>query len=242
MAAVDVPDRVAEAMIRELGPKVPVHPAPWPVAIPLEGRHVRLGPLDPARDAADLFAATNGPEHAPLFSYLFSGPFETEALLRAELEAAAAATNVVTFSIRDMAGGTVGRACYMRIEPAHRVLEVGSILFSPALQRTPAATEAMYLMARHAFDDLGYRRYEWKCDALNAPSRRAALRFGFAFEGIFAKHMIVKGRSRDTAWFAMTDDRWPAIREAFERWLAPDNFDADGRQKRRLEASRAEVA
>jgi RimJ/RimL family protein N-acetyltransferase len=119
----------------------------------------------------------------------------------------------------------------MRIDPVHRGIEVGSILYTPALQRTTGATEAMYLMARHAFEDLGYRRYEWKCNALNQPSRRAALRFGFTFEGIFRQHMIVKGRNRDTAWYSMLDSEWPARKAAFERWLNPANFDAGGRQK-----------
>ncbi len=136
------------------------------------------------------------------------------------------------FAILDRASGAaVGYAAYMRIEPVHRVIEVGSILYTPQLQRTPLATEAMYLMARHVFEDLGYRRYEWKCNALNAPSRRAALRFGFTFEGIFRQHMIVKGRNRDTAWFSMLDSEWPARKANFERWLDPSNFGPDGRQK-----------
>jgi RimJ/RimL family protein N-acetyltransferase len=119
----------------------------------------------------------------------------------------------------------------MRIEPAHRVIEVGSILFTPRLQRTVGATETMYLMARHVFEDLGYRRYEWKCNALNAPSRRAAVRLGFTFEGVFRQHMIIKGRNRDTAWFSMLDSEWPQRKAAFERWLDPSNFNAEGRQK-----------
>ncbi|RXF70774.1 GNAT family N-acetyltransferase [Hansschlegelia zhihuaiae] len=216
-------------------------PAERPRSLALEGRHVRLGPLDPARDAADLYPATHGSEKARLFAYLFDGPFESEAAMRDALALAAEGPNAtVTFAIRDGASGrTVGRATYMRVEPAHRSLEVGSILFAPALARTPAATESMYLMARHAFEDLGYRRYEWKCDALNAPSRAAAERLGFRFEGVFRKHMIIKGRSRDTAWFAMTEDDWPAVKDAFEAWLAPANFDGDGRQIRRLVDLRA---
>jgi len=122
----------------------------------------------------------------------------------------------------------------MRIEPVHRVIEVGSILYTPRLQQTTLATEAMYLMARHVFEDLGYRRYEWKCNALNAPSRRAALRFGFTFEGVFRQHMIVKGKNRDTAWYAMLDTEWPKARAAFEAWLREDNFDANGQQKAKL--------
>ena len=124
----------------------------------------------------------------------------------------------------------------MRIEPAHRVIEVGSILYTPVFQRTTGATEAMYLMARHVFEDLGYRRYEWKCDALNLPSRRAALRLGFTFEGIFRQHMIVKGRNQDTAWYSMIDTEWPSRKARFEQWLDPGNFDANGHQKVALEA------
>jgi RimJ/RimL family protein N-acetyltransferase len=127
-----------------------------------------------------------------------------------------------------------GRASYLRIDPKHRSIEVDGLLYSPALQRTREATEAMYLMARHAFDDLGYRRYEWKCNALNEPSRRAALRLGFTFEGIFRQHQIVKGRNRDTAWFSMLDKEWPQRKRAFERWLDPSNFSDDGVQKQRL--------
>src|SRR5205814_1544495 len=129
-----------------------------------------------------------------------------------------------------------GYASYMRIEPAHGVVEVGNILLSPHLQRTRAATEAMYLMARHVFEDLGYRRYEWKCNAENQPSRRAALRLGFSFEGIFRQHMVIKGRNRDTAWFSMLDCDWPARKQAFEKWLAPSNFDTGGMQREKLSA------
>ncbi len=136
------------------------------------------------------------------------------------------------FAITDNASGTVvGQASYLRIDPGNRVIEVGNIIFTPALQHTVGATEAMFLMARHVFDDLGYRRYEWKCNALNQPSRRAALRLGFTFEGIFRQHMIVKGRNRDTAWFGMLDLEWPRLRANFEQWLSPDNFDEAGRQK-----------
>jgi RimJ/RimL family protein N-acetyltransferase len=133
----------------------------------------------------------------------------------------------------------VGVASYLRIEPAMGSIEVGHLAYSPALQRHPAATEAMYLMMRHVFDELGYRRYEWKCDDRNQASRRAALRLGFRFEGIFRQHMVIKGRNRDTAWYAILDSEWPALRAAFERWLDPANFDAAGRQRARLEALRA---
>ena len=134
-----------------------------------------------------------------------------------------------------LAGGVVS---YLRIEPEHGCIEIGHIWFGAALQRTPAATETIYLLARHAFDDLGHRRLEWKCDAANARSRRAAERFGFTFEGVFRQHMIVKGRNRDTAWFALLDGEWPAARAAYEAWLRPENFDADGRQLSPLAAAR----
>ncbi|WP_103122620.1 GNAT family N-acetyltransferase [Methylopila sp. Yamaguchi] len=226
-----------------VGPAVSyAEPATRPAATTLEGRFVRLTPPNPGEDAADLFPVVSGPENAALWTYLFNGPFASEEALSAEFAKTAGLVDPVFFAIRDAATGrALGRASYMRIEPNHRVIEVGSILFSPLLQRTPAATEAMYLMARHVFEDLGYRRYEWKCDALNAPSRAAAVRFGFRFEGVFRKHMIVKSRSRDTAWFAMTDDEWPRVKAAFERWLEPANFDAEGRQTRRLEEIRAKL-
>jgi RimJ/RimL family protein N-acetyltransferase len=167
-----------------------------------------------------------------LWLYLFEGPFPDRAAFDAHLRRMAASEDPLFFAILDRASGpAVGYAAYMRIEPVHRVIEVGSILYTPQLQQTALATEAMYLMARHVFEDLRYRRYEWKCNALNAPSRRAALRFGFTFEGIFRQHMIVKGRNRDTAWFSMLDSEWPARKESFERWLDAANFGADGRQK-----------
>ncbi|HEY1493772.1 MAG TPA: GNAT family protein, partial [Candidatus Solibacter sp.] len=142
------------------------------------------------------------------------------------------------FTILDAASGEPAGYCsLMRIEPAHRVIEIGNILYLPRLQRTVGATEAMYLMARYVFEKLGYRRYEWKCDALNAPSRRAALRYGFTFEGIFRQHMLVKGKNRDTAWYSMLDTEWGERKRAFEDWLDDGNFDSEGRQKRALSAS-----
>jgi RimJ/RimL family protein N-acetyltransferase len=159
------------------------------------------------------------------------GPFGSQAEFESAFAKKASSTDPLFWAIADNATGVViGQASYLRIEPAHRVIEVGNIIFTPALQRSSGATEAMYLMARYAFDDLGYRRYEWKCNALNEPSRRAALRLGFAFEGVFRQHMIVKGRNRDTAWFAMLDSEWSQRKANFERWLAPSNFDSSGRQ------------
>ena len=173
------------------------------------------------------------PGHEALWHYLFPEPFADEAAFRAYLDKARGRDRPLHAG--DPSTGRAASASatrpIMRIEPAHRVIEVGNILYTPRLQRSPAATEAMYLMARHAFEDLGYRRYEWKCNALNAPSRRAAHRYGFAYEGTFRQHMIVKGRNRDTAWYSMLDGEWPARRRAFERWLDPANFDSDGRQR-----------
>jgi RimJ/RimL family protein N-acetyltransferase len=182
-------------------------------------------------------------EQASLWTYMFDGPFEDRTAFAEALKKRQGSNDPLFFTIVDAdSNRAVGIASYMRIEPAHRVIEVGGIVFSPALQRKPAATESMYLMARHVFEDLGYRRYEWKCDALNAPSRRAALRLGFTFEGIFRQHMIIKGRNRDTAWFAMLDSEWPARKAAFENWLVPDNFDANGMQKKSLSASNGMAA
>jgi len=195
----------------------------------LEGRLVRLVPLDVERHGADLQAAQNGaPE---IWMYLPDGPFAGDADFRDWLTARARASDPLFYAMVDRASGRAnGMASYLRITPEHGVIEVGYIWYSPALQRTPAATETMYLMARHVFEDLGYRRYEWKCNELNAPSRRAALRLGFTYEGIFRQHMVVKDRNRDTAWYSMLDSEWPAAKAAFEAWLRPENFDEAGRQ------------
>jgi RimJ/RimL family protein N-acetyltransferase len=198
----------------------------------LEGRVVNVVPLDPVVHADALFASAGGEQNEPLWRYLFEGPFVSREAFDAHLRQKALSEDPLFFAILDKrSGDAVGYAAYMRIEPAHRVIEVGSILFTLRLQRTIGATEAMYLMARHVFEHLGYRRYEWKCNAGNEPSRKAALRLGFTFEGIFRQHMIIKGRNRDTAWFAMLDSEWPQRKAAFEQWLDPANFDVDGRQK-----------
>jgi RimJ/RimL family protein N-acetyltransferase len=220
-----------------IGPPVDANPARRPERVTLDGRFVRLVPLDADRHLEDLFASMGDREHAGLWTYMFDGPFGNRGAFVEAMEKRQASDDPLFFAILDAASNrAVGIASYMRIEPSHRVIEIGGIVFSPALQRRPGATESMYLMARHVFEDLGYRRYEWKCDALNAPSRRAALRLGFAFEGIFRQHMIVKGRNRDTAWFSMVDSEWPARKAAFETWLAADNFDLHGKQKRSLSA------
>ena len=208
-------------------------PAALPVRVRLSGRFVTLEPLDAERHAAALWQAVKG--HDDLWAWLFDGPYASEADLRKAIEVKQAANGFVFLAIVPIeTGQATGWASFMRIEPAHGVIEVGNIMLSPSLQRTTAATEAMYLMARHVFDDLGYRRYEWKCNALNLPSRRAAERLGFTFEGIFRQHMVIKGRSRDTAWYSMLDSEWPARKRAFEAWLDPANFDAEERQLRSL--------
>jgi RimJ/RimL family protein N-acetyltransferase len=164
------------------------------------------------------------------------GPFIDRAAFEAHVNAKALLEDPLFFAIVDRATGlAAGRATLMRIEPAHGVIEVGGIIYTRALQRSRAATEAMYLFARYVFEDLGYRRYEWKCNALNEASRRAALRLGFTFEGIFRQHMIIKGRNRDTAWFSMLDSEWPARKQAFEAWLGENNFDAADSQKTKLQ-------
>lgn len=213
-----------------VGPQLTWSPATPPGREPLAGEHVRLRPLV-AADAEELHAATQS--DPGLWTYMSDGPYESAGELRSALIAAEASEDPLFFAV--VRGGRVlGRTSYMRITPEFGVVEIGNIVFAPSLQRTTAATEAIYLLARHAFDDLGYRRLEWKCNALNARSRRAADRFGFAFEGVFRNHQVVKGRNRDTAWYAIVDADWPAIRSGFEAWLSPDNFTDDGIQRASL--------
>ena len=208
-------------------------PAERPSHATIAGRYIALEPLNAAAHADTLFDSVQG--HDSLWDYMGDGPFADREAFRASIEKKAFTEDPLYLAIIDIQSrDAVGYASYMRIEPAHRVIEVGNILYTPRLQRTRGATEAMYLMARHAFEDLRYRRYEWKCNALNEPSRRAALRLGFRFEGLFRQHMIIKGRNRDTAWYAMLDSEWPDRKAAFERWLANENFDAAGRQIRKL--------
>jgi RimJ/RimL family protein N-acetyltransferase len=215
-----------------VGAAVDARPATRPEAVALTGRHGTVERLDPARHRASLWEAVRGHDH--IWTYMAYGPFADEPAFADWLASRVELTDPYCYAILASSGRAVGLATLMSIRPDMRVVEVGNILLSPALQRTVLATEAQYLLARYAFETLHYRRYEWKCDALNAPSRRAALRFGFTFEGVFRDHMIVKGRSRDTAWFAMVEAEWPAKKAAFEAWLAPENFDANGVQKTRL--------
>ena len=198
----------------------------------MQGRYVRLEPFDLDSHAADLFEAYRIDTEGALWTYLPYGPFADLADYQAHARGLMSGEDPFFHTIIDLSTGKpVGVATLMRIVPEQGVIETGHICYSPLLQRTPMATEAMYLFARRVFDELGYRRYEWKCDNANAPSRRAAERLGFRFEGVFRKHLVVKGRNRDTAWFSITDDEWPRVRAAYERWLDEDNFDADGRQQ-----------
>jgi RimJ/RimL family protein N-acetyltransferase len=229
--------------------------------VTLRGRYATLEPLNAERHAAALWQAVQG--HDQLWTYLYDGPYPSQDAMRRDLELKQAGASALFLVIVPAESGipegagafmplkegenarpsgpasfsapeAAGYASFMRIEPVHGVIEVGNILLTPTLQRTAAATEAMYMMASHVFDLLGYRRYEWKCNAENAPSRRAALRLGFTYEGIFRQHMVIKGKNRDTAWFSMLDHEWPARKRAFEAWLDPDNFDEEGRQRKSL--------
>jgi RimJ/RimL family protein N-acetyltransferase len=202
------------------------------------GERVRLEPLEPPAHGDALYAAGHGAD-PELWTYLAEGPFESREEFGAYLTRRATASDEQCFAVLEPRAGPAGLAAYMRIFPEHGSIEIGGIWFGAALQRTPAATEAILLLARRAFDELGYRRLEWKCNALNRRSRRAAERFGFVYEGTHRHAMVLKGRNRDTAWYSITDAEWPVVRTGFERWLAPENFDAAGRQRATLEALRA---
>jgi RimJ/RimL family protein N-acetyltransferase len=223
-----------------LGLPVSTTPAPVPERTTLHGRLVSIAPLDPAAHGEALYRATHGERQEGLWRYLPAGPFLRRSEFDDFLRKSAVQEDPLFFSIVEKTANTpLGLAAYLRITPAHRVIEVGHLLFGPDLQKTAAATEAMFLMARHAFEELGYRRYEWKCNALHVGSRSAALRLGFTFEGIFRQHVIAKGRNRDTAWFSMLDSEWPARKAAFEKWLNPANFGPDGKQIRSLASLRS---
>jgi RimJ/RimL family protein N-acetyltransferase len=211
-------------------------PRPRPTRERLDGSIVRLEPLSVEQHAASLFEAAQGAGSDPhLWDWVSYGPFPDQAAFETWIGSQATSEDPLFFAVVDaITGQALGEVSFLRIEPAHGVIEIGHIWFGGSLQRTRGATEAIFLLARHAFDDLGYRRLEWKCNAANARSRRAAERFGFTFEGIFRQHSISKGKNRDTAWFSIIDREWPAIRQGFERWLADDNFDQHGRQRRSL--------
>lgn len=219
-----------------IGPPLPGwRKRPRPPRTAIEGRFCRVEPIDPERHAAELHAANRHDKDGRNWTYLGAGPFERLEDYRRWIDEACRGDDPLFHAVIDNATGrAAGLAAYLRIDPEMGVIEVGHINHSPLLQRRPGATEAMYLMMRRVFDELGYRRYEWKCDSLNAPSREAAGRLGFRFEGIFRQATVYKGRSRDTAWFSIIDSEWPALRRAFERWLAPENFDAAGQQRQRL--------
>ncbi len=229
------PEQHVNSLGQPIGPALPDwQPPDRPQHVVLQGRYCRLEPLSAARHATDLHAANSLDRDGRMWTYLFSGPFQSIEQYTAWLGAREDSTDPLFFTVVDDATGRAnGIASYLRIDTTHGVVEVGHLAFSPLLQRTRAATEAMYLMMKNAFE-LGYRRYEWKCDALNARSRRAAERLGFTFEGIFRQAAVYKGRSRDTAWYSVTDGEWPARESAFNAWLDPDNFDPDGRQLRPL--------
>ena len=215
-----------------IGLPVDATPARRPGPVTLEGRYGRVEKLD-VRHAADLWKAYAGHDH--IWTYLSAyGPFPDAAAFSDWLASRVTLEDPYSYAIVDTSGRALGIVALLEIRPGMRVIEVGHVVYSPALMRTALGTEAQYLLARYVLETLGYRRYEWKCDALNAASRRAALRYGFAYEGTFRQHMIAKGRNRDDPWFSILDSEWPARKAAFERWLAPDNFDAEGRQKMSL--------
>jgi len=219
-----------------IGPAVPDWTArPVPTGVTLEGRLCRLEQLDPVVHGDSLWRAYADDSQGRLWTYLGSGPFDSRAEFDGWLTAHAGSPDLVSYALIGRSSGeALGVGSFLRIDPTMGTLEIGHLCFAPALARSTLSTEAHYLLMRHAFDGLGYRRYEWKCDSLNGPSKRAAERLGFCFEGIHRQARVYKGRNRDTAWFSILDSEWPALRQALEAWLAADNFDADGRQRSRL--------
>ena len=218
-------------------------PRPRPERKVLEGRYVRLEPLSAALHGDGLYEAATAEDADSRFRWLFEARPESRAAFQPWLEKVEASEDPLFFTVIDKASGKIaGRQTLMRIDPTFGVIEIGNILWGSLVARKPAATEAQFLFARYVFDELGYRRYEWKCNNHNEPSKRAAERFGFSFEGIFRQHMIVKGENRDTAWFSIVDKEWPALKAAYVGWLDPANFDSDGNQKRRLEDFRKPLA
>jgi len=216
-----------------VGEPVDWTPGPSLGPVTLVGRSCRLEPLDDSHGNA-LYAALCVESPPEIWTYMSAGPFEDRATFAAYLGRLRASSVTVPLAILLPDGTAIGIATWLRIDHALGTAEVGHVTFAASVQRTTAATEVMYLMAAHAFDAVGVRRYEWKCDSLNEPSRRAAARLGFSYEGTFRNAFVYKGRNRDTAWFAITDDDWPRIKAAFERWLDPENFDTDGRQRQQL--------
>lgn len=224
-------------MTQSVGEPVDATPALKPAAVILRGHYGVIEKFDAKKHAAPLWEAVKGDD--ALWTYMWFGPFVDFDAFGKFAELLESREDPFAYAIMDNSSNVLGVATLMEIRPAHRVIEVGGIFYSKALRQTPLATEAQYLLMCYAFEQLRFRRYEWKCDSLNAPSRRAAERFGFTFEGIFREHMIIKGRNRDTAWFSMLYREWPSRKRAFESWLAPENFDGKGRQKKKLKALRA---
>lgn len=208
-----------------------------PERIVLEGRYVRLEPIE-TRHAADLYAVSIMPGGPERCRWLFSEPPQSLAEMEARIEMTNAGQDRAVAIVDKSGGKALGQQSWMRISPQHASIEIGGVYWGLPMARSRLATEALFLFARHAFDDLGYRRFEWKCNNRNEPSKAAARRFGFHHEGVFRQDMIIKGESRDTAWFSIIDSEWPALREEYERWLSPGNFDGDGAQKTRLATMR----
>jgi RimJ/RimL family protein N-acetyltransferase len=217
---------------RPVGEPVDATPAPMPGDVTLTGRFGRLERISAARHGGDLWEAVR--DRVDIWDYMPAGPYTDATAFAGYVKQCEANKERIFYTVLQPNGRAVGFLALMEIRPAHRVIEVGNIVYGTPLQRTRLGTEAQYLIARYAFETLGYRRYEWKCNALNAASRRAAERFGFVYEGTFRQHMIIKGRSRDTDWLSILDSEWPARKAAFERWLAPENFDGEGNQKKKL--------
>lgn len=228
--------------INQLGQPIGFPVAGWtarerPPRTSMHGNHCRVEALDPERHAGELFDAYSEDRDGRMWTYLPWGPYAGFDDFLAATITGLKRENFITYAVIDAdSGKALGVASYLNINPSAGSIEVGGIAYAPALQKKPAGTEAMFLMMRRAFDELGYRRYEWKCNSLNAPSRTAAERYGFRFEGIFRQADVVKGHNRDTAWFSIADGEWPVLKTAFERWLDPANFDRDGRQRERLSA------
>jgi RimJ/RimL family protein N-acetyltransferase len=219
-----------------------LHEARPPERQAMAGERVRLEPIDSELHAQSLYALSHGPEMAWLWDYLSYGPFADLADFTGWLEGCAGSADPLYFAVIDLQSGRAsGMTSFMNIVPADARIEAGQIWYAPPVQRTPLPTEAIFLMLTRVFDELGYRRLEWKCNDLNEPSKQAARRLGFTYEGTFRQHMIVKGRNRDTAWFSMLDSEWPAVRTNLVRWLSPENFDAEGRQRTSLSALNAAI-
>lgn len=210
-------------------------PREKPQSVTLDGQYVRLEPLNIERHGDQLYAVSSVKDVEQRFRYLFDQPPASRADFTPWLEKSAASTTSLFFVIIDKRTGLIaGRQALMRIDVEHGSIEIGNVYWGPAISRQREATEAQFLFMQYVFDGLGYRRYEWKCDNRNEPSKRAALRFGFVFEGIFRQHMVAKGTSRDSAWFSIIDKEWPALKRAYQGWLSPDNFDENGQQIEKL--------